>query len=203
MFACCVPAAFKSPFLGPPGSAALLIPPAALLIPVRYMARGLLFGALIPSMARGPCRSCSLLQWAVSIPIPLCYVRGGIPKPELPGFRGLAPRQTHPPTPGLSVIMSMINIIRHMCTRCSSICTRCVPAPTHSFKVHWECLVEKPKVVCFHCAFRVPFSAQGKVEGVAVDAKVEGVGHTPSSTVIRLRLRSHAFVYDRTPLSTP
>ena len=65
LFACCVPAAFKSPFLGPPGSAALLIPPAALLIPVRYMARGLLFGALIPSMARGACRSFNLLQWAV------------------------------------------------------------------------------------------------------------------------------------------
>ena len=134
---------------------------------------------------------------------PCVMLGAGYQSRNFAGFRGLAPRQTHPPTLGLSVIMSMINIIRHMCTRCSSICTRCVPAPTHSFKVHWECLVEKPKVVCFHCAFRVPFSAQGKVEGVAVDAKVEGVGHTPPSTVMRLRLRSHAFVYDRTPLSTP
>ena len=126
---------------------------------------------------------------------PCVMLGAGYQSRNFAGFRGLAPRQTHPPTLGLSVIMSMINIIRHMCTRCSSICTRCVPAPTHSFKVHWGCLVEKPKVVCFHCAFRVPFSAQGKVEGVAVDAKVEGVGHTPSSTVI-------AFVCGHTPLST-
>ena len=132
---------------------------------------------------------------------PCVMLGAGYQSRNFAGFRGLAPRQTHPPTPGLSVIMSMINIIRHMCTRCSSICTRCVPAPTHSFKVHWECLVEKPKVVCFHCAFRVPFSAQGKVEGATVDAKVERrrgshafvYGHAPSSAVTRLCIRSRAF----------
>jgi hypothetical protein len=60
-------------------------------------------------------------------------------------------------------------------------------APRWYFYFNSECLVEKPKVVCFHCTFHVPWPRSERRRRCRAMGKQKTVGHAPSSTATRLQ----------------